>query len=83
MQKVDLNEGGAELPVWVFDFTASQPPVQPGFYFSFSEPREGSPIDALGPYPVRDDALQAAGRVAHEAVRAQATEELLSQNQGH
>ena len=83
-QRADLNEGGIELPVLIMDASGDRHPLGwRGFYFSFKGADEVVIEDFAGPYSTREAALTAAQNVAHEAVRAQATEDLLSQNQGH
>ena len=74
MQQIESQDVG--LPVFILDLTEIPPPIVPGFYFTFQQP--GSEfIDQIGPYPTRDAALSAAGRVAHQAIRERATEALL------
>lgn len=74
MERIESEEVG--LPVYILDLTEIPPPLVPGFYFTFQEPGADF-IDQVGPYPTRDAALGAAGRVAHEAIREQATQALL------
>lgn len=78
MERHDLNEGGAELPVFIWDLTDVAPPLKQGFHFSFEEPGIDVEVDLIGPYPTREAALTAADTVAHEAIRLEATEALLS-----